>query len=217
LTGQRLKTIISNWKTAFKYIILYSLVLIFCDRLMMTEFEKFSQPPTKFGPKAHSKSGFKNHHGMTEDLNLELDHHQEMSQMDGRGKQKKRLIHQEGINHMGKKHAHRILEVEGKQSPHAGNENEDKIEELQQHFKGMDPEELEGLLMDIPVETQEEFQELFGDDFVDLLDPGMMANLGNVDKQELAMQVKQLREMEKKMNGRVATRVIKRFRGSRRC
>ena len=42
LTKQRLVTIVSNWKTALKYIFLYTVILILCDRFMRIDF---SSPP----------------------------------------------------------------------------------------------------------------------------------------------------------------------------
>lgn len=185
---------------------------------MMTDFNKSPVPSQNFGPKTHFGSGYNRHHGQVPDLNLEIPHHQEMGIINEMGKQKRQLIHQEGINHFGNKHKNRILEVQGKQNGNVVDEKDFDLEEIKEHFNGLDPEELNDLIMDIPVESQEQIQKFFGENLNDLIDPGLKANLENVDKEELAKQVKQLREMEKKMKGKVLKRrLILRIRGPCCC
>lgn len=181
LTGQRLTTIISNWKTACKYIVLYSLVLIFCDRMMMTEFNSLAQPPKP------SKTG-KSSRWAQDPWGPEVDQHPgHLDLSKSTDKKKRNFIHSEGIGHIKKNHLPGRLLQRKKSFAQMNSQEEADMEQMMKQFENLGPEQFGALMMDLPLEFKE------GGDGIHGLPP---------DKEELAKQIKKLREMEKKFDGK---------------
>lgn len=204
LTLQRLLTILSNWKTVAKYIILYTIVLIFCDRIMMTKVDTFGAPPANFkASRRHAgrRSKFKsNSHLNTNQRQMDqinLERH--------RGS-KKGLFRGEGISHVRPaSNRERILAGQGDSRPNVSPEtiNLDELGGILAEHENLKGEELDKIISSISFDVTKPMEQQIGLEQFERLSKIQKNRFQNVENQEeLARQIKYLREMEHDLKSR---------------
>jgi hypothetical protein len=155
---------------------------------MMTEFNNLHANNHKFGPKKYNSGSMKNTLKM-DDLDLERN-----NILKNDVHKKRNYKRQEGINHMSKSHiSKRVLESIPSDIP---------FDEILSQIQELNENQLNQLITNVPVNYNEGFNESTDQiEFENLSNIQKLKYLESLNKEELALQIKELRSKEKEFEG----------------